>query len=178
MERIWIDNIEKFFEIILIVLFCFCLPVVGLELRAYTLSHSTSHFFLWWIFSRWVSRRTTCPGWLQTMILLISASWIARITGVSHQRLDTLECLYRLEGEEQEVRWDSVFKPESLGNSIFTPQRYSFKIRYGYSLSTKKTRGEWEHSSPPVIKGVSGRTHLFFLKGCPQTPMSLCPKVK
>jgi hypothetical protein len=24
-------------------------------------------------------------GWLQTLILLISASWVARITGVSHQ---------------------------------------------------------------------------------------------
>jgi hypothetical protein len=28
---------------------------------------------------------TSCPGWLQTVILLISASWVARITGVSHQ---------------------------------------------------------------------------------------------
>jgi hypothetical protein len=26
-----------------------------------------------------------CPGWLQTVILLISASWVAKITGVSHQ---------------------------------------------------------------------------------------------
>jgi hypothetical protein len=28
---------------------------------------------------------TMCPGWLQTSILLISASWVARLTGVSHQ---------------------------------------------------------------------------------------------
>jgi hypothetical protein len=28
---------------------------------------------------------TICLGWLQTAILLISASWVARITGVSHQ---------------------------------------------------------------------------------------------
>jgi hypothetical protein len=27
---------------------------------------------------------TICPSWLQTVILLISASWVARITGVSH----------------------------------------------------------------------------------------------
>jgi hypothetical protein len=27
---------------------------------------------------------TVCPGWLQTSILLISASWVAGITGVSH----------------------------------------------------------------------------------------------
>jgi hypothetical protein len=28
--------------------------------------------------------RTTCLDWLRTMILLISASWVGRITGVSH----------------------------------------------------------------------------------------------
>jgi hypothetical protein len=39
--------------------FFFSLVVLGLELRAYTLSHSTS---------------SSCPGWLQTEILLISAS--------------------------------------------------------------------------------------------------------
>jgi hypothetical protein len=31
------------------------------------------------------SRRTICLGWLWTVILLISASWVARITGMSHQ---------------------------------------------------------------------------------------------
>jgi hypothetical protein len=31
--------------------------------------------------------QTICPGWLRTSVLWISASWIARITGVSHQRL-------------------------------------------------------------------------------------------
>jgi hypothetical protein len=30
---------------------------------------------------------TICFGWLQTMILLISASWVARIIGMSHQLL-------------------------------------------------------------------------------------------
>jgi hypothetical protein len=30
------------------------------------------------------SHELFCPGWLQTAILLISASWVARITGVSH----------------------------------------------------------------------------------------------
>jgi hypothetical protein len=32
-----------------------------------------------------VSSRTTSPGWLWTTVLLIFASWTARITGVSHQ---------------------------------------------------------------------------------------------
>jgi hypothetical protein len=31
------------------------------------------------------SCRTICRGWLWAMILLISASWIARIIGISHQ---------------------------------------------------------------------------------------------
>jgi hypothetical protein len=34
--------------------------------------------------------QTICPGWLQTTILLISASWVARIIGMSHQ------CLVRI----------------------------------------------------------------------------------
>jgi hypothetical protein len=28
--------------------------------------------------------QTICPDWLPTMILLISASWLTRITGMSH----------------------------------------------------------------------------------------------
>jgi hypothetical protein len=28
-----------------------------------------------------------CPGWLWTVILLISASWVATITGMSHRHL-------------------------------------------------------------------------------------------
>jgi hypothetical protein len=31
--------------------------------------------------------RTICLGWLWTVILLISASWVVRITGMSHWRL-------------------------------------------------------------------------------------------
>jgi hypothetical protein len=30
---------------------------------------------------------TICPGWLRTTIFLISASWVAGITGVNHQHL-------------------------------------------------------------------------------------------
>jgi hypothetical protein len=57
--------------------FFFFLTVLGLELRAYTLSHSTSSFCVRFFPDRvlW----TISPGWFQTSILLISASW-----GVSH----------------------------------------------------------------------------------------------
>jgi hypothetical protein len=49
------------------------------------LSHSTSPIFVksFWDKVLW----TICLGWLWTMIFLISASWVARITGVSHQHL-------------------------------------------------------------------------------------------
>jgi hypothetical protein len=56
--------------------------VLGLELRAFTLSHSTSYFCEG--FFEIGSHGTISPGWLWTMILLISASWVARITTVSH----------------------------------------------------------------------------------------------
>jgi hypothetical protein len=36
--------------------------------------------------------RTICLGWLWTVILLISASWVARITGVSHRCLAKFRC--------------------------------------------------------------------------------------
>jgi hypothetical protein len=62
---------------------CFVLfAVLELELRAFTLSHSTSPFCDSYFQDR-VSQ-TTCLGWLRTSILLISASWVARITGMSH----------------------------------------------------------------------------------------------
>jgi hypothetical protein len=46
--------------------------VLGLELRAYTLSHSTSLFFVMGFFEIG-SHITICPDWLQTVVLLISA---------------------------------------------------------------------------------------------------------
>jgi hypothetical protein len=47
--------------------------VLGLELRAFTLSHSTSPIFVKGFFQDRVLQ-TIFPGWFQTMILLISAS--------------------------------------------------------------------------------------------------------
>jgi hypothetical protein len=59
----------------------FFFPVLGFEL---TLSHSASPFFCDGFFQGRVSQ-TICLGWLWTTVLLISASWVARITGKSHQ---------------------------------------------------------------------------------------------
>jgi hypothetical protein len=51
-----------------------------------SLSHSTSPFFVKGFF-KIGSHRTFCLGQLQAVILQISASWVARITGVSHWHL-------------------------------------------------------------------------------------------
>jgi hypothetical protein len=48
----------------------------------YYLSHSASPYFVIFFFGDRGSW-TICLGWFQTVILLISASWVARITGVS-----------------------------------------------------------------------------------------------
>jgi hypothetical protein len=66
----------------------FVFSVLGFELRAYTSNHSTSPFSegFFWDRVSWI----ICPGWLQTMILLISASWVARITGESHRGWSSL----------------------------------------------------------------------------------------
>jgi hypothetical protein len=68
--------------------FLFFLSVLELELKAYILSHSQA-FFCDFFFSE--SCELFAQGCLRTMILLISASWIVRITGVSHQH--QLVCL-------------------------------------------------------------------------------------
>jgi hypothetical protein len=49
----------------------------------YHLSHYSS-LFLWCVFFKIVSL-TICSDWLQTVILLISDSWVVRIMSVSHQ---------------------------------------------------------------------------------------------
>jgi hypothetical protein len=52
--------------------------VLGLELRAYVLSHSTSPFCVRYF-------RLICLGWLWTVILLISASWVASVWATGAQ---------------------------------------------------------------------------------------------
>jgi hypothetical protein len=47
------------------------------------LSHSTGPIIFEGFFEIWF-HGTVCLGWLWTMIFLISASWSARISGMSH----------------------------------------------------------------------------------------------
>jgi hypothetical protein len=69
---------------------CF-FAVLGFELRTYTLSHSASPFFV-----KDFLRQGLENYWLQTSILLMSVSWVARITRVSHQHPAT-KCLFKKE---------------------------------------------------------------------------------
>jgi hypothetical protein len=66
------------------------------------LSHFTSPI-LWGIFWDRILQ-TICPGWLWTSILLISASWVARITGVSHW------LFYSQKVETTHVQWVEMIK--------------------------------------------------------------------
>jgi hypothetical protein len=70
---------------ILFFLFLFFFVALMFEIRTFTLSHSTA------LFCEEVSQdrisQTIFLGWLQTAVLLISASRVARIAGVSHRHL-------------------------------------------------------------------------------------------
>jgi hypothetical protein len=55
--------------------------VLGFEFRAYTLSYSTSPFFVMGFFFE-INYLPRLTFW--TAVLLISSSWVARITGMSH----------------------------------------------------------------------------------------------
>jgi hypothetical protein len=97
----WIHNLHSLASWVLGLWACATMPgpnsgnfffaVLGFELRASTLAmqalyhlrHSTSPVFGVGYFQDRASW-TICPGWLRNAILLISASQVARITGVSH----------------------------------------------------------------------------------------------
>jgi hypothetical protein len=81
--------------------------LTGLELRAYSLSHSISPFFVCDGFFRDRVLITICLGWLQAAILLISASWIARITGMS----TSIQLWYRFWKRSRIDRWGDSSTP-------------------------------------------------------------------
>jgi hypothetical protein len=60
-----------------------------------TLATSLVHFAM--LILETVSTQTICLGWPQTLILPISASQVARITGMSYQHLATVH--YLMDGD-------------------------------------------------------------------------------
>jgi hypothetical protein len=107
--QIIFDGQENFF------FFVFCGVLLFSSSGQYTMEWMTYTFFFWWYwglnsgsyacsgplpleplhqpfyfcdeFFRERVLWTICPGWLRTVILLISASWVARITDVNHWHL-------------------------------------------------------------------------------------------
>jgi hypothetical protein len=59
------------------------LPIYTFHIDGITGTHHSAQLFKKLLLLRGISQ-TFCPSWPQTMIFLISASWVARITGVSH----------------------------------------------------------------------------------------------
>jgi hypothetical protein len=76
---------------------CVCVCVYGTGAWSQGLHLEPLHhsFFVMGFFQDKVSQ-TICLGRLWTMILQISASWVAKITGVSHQRLACFSSYYVL----------------------------------------------------------------------------------
>jgi hypothetical protein len=56
--------------------------VLGFEFKAYNLSSPQPFFVIGFFRGRVL--QNVCLGWLWTSSLLISVSWVARITGISH----------------------------------------------------------------------------------------------
>jgi hypothetical protein len=88
-----LPSVLFFFLLFFLLFLCFCLVLVGLgfELRALSLQ---SRCFTTWatppvhfalVILEMGVLSTSCPSWLQTTILPISDSQIAKITGVSYQ---------------------------------------------------------------------------------------------
>jgi hypothetical protein len=75
-------------QINLVILLCLKLFFGGTGVWTQGLHFESFHqpFFCEGFFQDWVSR-TVCPDWLRTAILLVSASWVARVTGVSYWHL-------------------------------------------------------------------------------------------
>jgi hypothetical protein len=69
---------------IYIYIYIFC--NTGVWTQSLHVKHLHQPFFVMDFFEMEVSQ-TTCLAWHQTSILLISASWVARITAISHQNL-------------------------------------------------------------------------------------------
>jgi hypothetical protein len=98
------DRIHMYIYVyIYIYIFFFFFVALGLEYRAYTLSHSISPFCVRYFWDRvsW----TICPGWLWTAILLISA-WVARIIGVSHWHPATIWYYIHFGSGDPQIPWD------------------------------------------------------------------------
>jgi hypothetical protein len=146
-------------------LFCYFIifiyfAVLGFELRAYTLSHFTSPFFCDGFFWDRVSR-TICL--IVRIAILISASWVARITGVSHRRPAIIQFL-------RHISLSFFFGSTRVLIQSFTLARQALYhlshpiALYRTFLRICETQGFWE-DAPTKRPTLSGQQAPFLLAG-------------
>jgi hypothetical protein len=118
----------------------FFLAIVGFKLRASHLLGGTLPFALFCV--RYFQGRiswTICPSWPQTSILLISASWAARIIGMSHRHLAMSKELWHWVGVQWIHHWctvvykidsyPAIMKIETNNQFLLTAIQQSWRFR-------------------------------------------------
>jgi hypothetical protein len=83
----------------------------------YHLNHNSAPFFLGYFGDRvsW----TICLGWPQTVMILISASQVTRIIGISHQSLDNAQVLMEMNSSHQvNISYEKILMANFLGSAF------------------------------------------------------------
>jgi hypothetical protein len=128
--------------------------VLGFELNGYPLSHATSPFCDAYFQNRvlW----TICLGWLWMAILLIAASWVVRIAGVSHwypaQIYKHLKCNIRRADDNEKTKNSTLGGNQTISNRagsslwpsnefLYTVYMYLCVHTYVYMKLTHMYRG-------------------------------------
>jgi hypothetical protein len=111
-------------------IFFFFFVVLEFELRAYTLRHSTSPFE-WFFFFKIGSQEPFAWGWFWIAILLISASWVSRITGMASAIFYLLKQITKSSLYTRGCTPDGIWTRTSLlpilDKNILTSQNYILK---------------------------------------------------
>jgi hypothetical protein len=91
---------------------------------------------LWWVFFEVRSCELFPSDWLRTAILLISTSWVARITGMSHWYLTPTLSYCNTIVHLSPEKWCPCFLSMNMGESCDAPiwRKYGSK-RHAASLA-------------------------------------------
>jgi hypothetical protein len=126
---------------------------------------------------------TVCLVWLQTTILLIFALWVARIIGMSHQRLVYSHSCSLLEGFTQMILWIPVTRIKSFVSIellyplflIFRISQYLVKLIFIFyfffffwdSYPVLSQAGlTWSSCLSLLSAGIKGIYHILPIEAC------------
>jgi hypothetical protein len=144
--------------------------MLGLELKDCTLS---TLYFCDGFFQDRVSW-TICPGWLRTVILLISVFWVAKITGMSLCHLAEnyflLSCYLKL------PKLSFREKSAALGSVCLAAVAPAFGGDSGAKvhMRTVVCFAFWVTSSMSYLRSPPYLEFFFFLRGCEVETGSFC----